>query len=133
MQNLGGVKLGDDFEVDFTVKKGNVAVTVDGIYKGETKVSGYADVTAGDVVTVKTTIKNDTGKAKDAKLVVAYYNETGALVGVSDGKAEFSADEESAKDITYTVQSFDDADNMKFFIINGYSDLFPLAVSYPLN
>ncbi len=133
VQNLGGVKLGDDFEVDFTVKKGNVAVTVDGIYKGETKVSGYADVTAGDVVTIKTTIKNDTGKAKEAKLVVAYYNETGALVGVSDGKAEFSADEESAKDITYTVQSFDDADNMKFFIINGYSDLFPLAVSYPLN
>lgn len=133
VKNIADQTLGDDFAVDFTVVPGSVSATIDSVFKGETQVNNYADVKAGDVLTVKVSFTNTTGKEKAAKLVVGYYNEKGALVGIGDGDVNITADEESASDITYTVQSFAGATNMKFFLLDGYSQISPIAVSYPLN
>lgn len=133
VKNISGATLGDDFAVDFTVKAGKVSATIDGVFKGETQVNKYADVKAGDAISVKVSVDNSTGKATTAKLVVGYYNEKGALVGVGDSDVQIAADEESTPDITYTVESFEDATNMKFFLLDGYLKISPIAESYPLN
>ena len=130
--NASGVKLGDDFAIDFTVVAGTITAMIDGVYSGDEFIEEFVQVSPGMELLIPVTFTNNSGLATTVKFITAYYKNDGSLTGITETDVPVTSETESSKDVKVIVEAKKDATKMTFFIWNGFTSMSPLASSYPL-
>ena len=126
-----GETLGEDVTYSFTTNKGMVSAVMNAPKVGENAVTGFANLTAGDLIKVPVTYVNTTGEAKDLYFVVAYYKSGfKTLADVEFIKTPFVGTITNGEyDFEHTFKKVDGADSMRFMMWDGFDTLVPLSAS----
>ncbi len=132
--NVKGVAVSDYTPLEFTTGKSTRTAVLTGAYVGSSKVTDFADLKAGDTLTINVSYANSTSDAQTVNVLIAYYSGN-TLDHVELVKTENISASVATMNYTYnhTVADLTDITKVKIFSWDALTNMVPLSESIVLD
>lgn len=132
--NVKGGKVEGYTPLEFTTGESKRTAVLTGVYNGSAKVEEFADIKAGDTLTINVSYANSTSDAQSVNIIIAYYK------GNELAKAELVKTENIAASVAtmnykynHTVADLTDVTKVKIFSWDSLTNMVPLSKSIILD